>query len=261
MKRRIKMNYLIPAMLLFITSAAFSQSGEEIMRMADERYTGDSSSSRTTIQLINKRGNERVRELISYSRDYGDSEKTVMVFQRPADVKGVGYLSYSYEEMGKDDDTWLYLPALKKSRRISGSSRNDYFMGTDFTYDDMGDREVYEDSHTLVREEVLDGEKCWVIESRPLESGEMYSRRISWIRQDIHMAVKVEFYDRQQNLMKILTISDITQIDGIWTAGTMVMDNLLKEHKTILTMGDMRYNIEVDDNFFSVATLERGRIR
>ncbi|WP_319475795.1 outer membrane lipoprotein-sorting protein [Marispirochaeta aestuarii] len=238
-----------------------SLSGEDIMRRVDERYTGDTQKNTTTITLINKRGNSRVREIISYTKDYGDTEKNVMVFTEPRDVAGVGYLAYSYDELGKDDDTWLFLPAMKRSRRISGSSRNDYFMGTDFTYDDMGDRKVEEDTHALKGEEQINGISCWIIESVPKEPGYIYSRRVTWIRQDVLIAVKVEYYDRQEELQKILRTSDITEIDGIWTVRRMEMDNIQNEHRTILEFKNIQYNLPVEDSFFSVATLERGRIR
>ncbi len=243
-----------------LQTAAETLTGKEIMTRADERYDGDSSRQITTIQLINNRGTTRVRELLSYSKDYGENEKTVMVFRQPADVEGVGYLSYSYDS-DKDDDTWLFLPALKRSRRISGSSRNDYFMGTDFTYDDMGDRKVSEDSHTLNGDERLDGQDCWIIESIPLDRKDMYSKRITWIRKDIYMPVRVEYYDRQGEFMKTLIMSEINRIDGIWTAGKMQMENIQKNHTTILEFSEIQYNLAVQDNFFSVATLERGRIQ
>ncbi len=260
---RIAAPALIFALLLIAAAPLTAQApdGEEVMRMVDDRYTGETSRNTTTITLINKRDNSRVREIISYTKDYGDTEKNVMVFQQPRDVAGVGYLAYSYDEIGKDDDTWLFLPALKRSRRISGSSRNDYFMGTDFTYDDMGDRKVEEDTHNLTGEVIIEGHPCWVVESIPRESGYIYSRRVTWIRQDVLIAIKVEYYDRQGDLQKILTTSDIAEIDGIWTVRRIEMDNIQKEHRTILEFKDIQYNLRVEDSFFSVATLERGRIR
>jgi hypothetical protein len=260
---RIERLTAVAVLLLVATTSLLAQTltGEEIMRRADDRYTGDTGKNTTIITLINKRGNSRIREIISYTKDYGDTEKNVMVFTEPRDVAGVGYLAYSYDEIGKDDDTWLFLPAMKRSRRISGSSKNDYFMGTDFTYDDMGDRKVEEDTHTLKGEEQINGSSCWIIESVPKESGYIYSRRVSWIRQDVLIAVKVEYYDRQGELQKILCTSDITEIDGIWTVRHMEMDNIQNKHRTILEIKDILYNLPVEDSFFSVATLERGRIR
>jgi hypothetical protein len=258
--------WTVAVLALLLSSVAAVACGEtltgsQIMQRVDERYDGDSSRSLTTLTLVSRRGTARVRKILQYTKDYGETEKTVMIFLQPADVEGVGYLSYSYDQSGRDDDTWLFLPALKRVRRISGSSRNDYFMGTDFTYDDMGDREVEEDSHTLLREETVDGKPCWVVESVPLDRTYMYSRKVAWIRQDIDMAVEVEYYDRQGRLLKELEISDIEQIDGIWTARTMTMNNVQDNHRTVLEIGEIEYNLPVNDTYFQVAALERGRIR
>ncbi len=261
MKKTVKRTVLTVFALFVGTAGAWAMDGKEIMTKADERYTGDSGRQTLIMELISKRGKVRKRKILSYFKDYGDSEKTVMAFLEPSDVKGVGYLAWGYDEIGKDDDTWLYLPALKKSRRISGSSRNDDFMGSDFTYDDMGDREVEEDTHTLKGEETLDGQKCWVVESVPKEKDSAYSRKVVRIRQDNFMVVFVEYFDRQNRLQKVLHLEDIKKIDDIWTAGTMTMENVQNKHKTILRFEDIAYNIPVKDNFFTVATLERGRLR
>lgn len=239
----------------------YALDGEQIMRLADERYTGESSRQTTRMELINKRGSIRERALISYWKDFGEMEKQVMVFQTPRDVAGVGYLAYSYDKTGRDDDTWLFMPALKKTRRISGSSKNDDFMGSDFSYDDMGDRKIEEDVHTLLGEETIEGHLCWVVESVPKEEGYIYSRKVCRIRQDINMVVLAEYYDRQARLLKVFSITEIEDISGIWTARQMVMENIQNKHKTILYFDDILYNDPVEDSFFSVATLERGRIR
>ena len=115
--------------------AGFAQelTGKEIMQKVDKREKAATDSFTMRMTLTNSSGKQRVREVTAYSKDYGSEEKTVMVFLLPADVKGVGYLSFSYDDASKSDDRWLYMPALKKAKRISGSSSQDYFMGTDFT--------------------------------------------------------------------------------------------------------------------------------
>ncbi|MFC1713177.1 outer membrane lipoprotein-sorting protein [Candidatus Poribacteria bacterium] len=251
--------------ILFCLSAVSTQgaelTGRDIMIKVDERPDGDDQRSIMKMTLINKRGKTRERSVLTYSKDYGKDRKSLMYFQSPGDVKGTGFLSWDYDDPKKDDDQWLYLPALKKSRRISSSSKNDNFMGTDFTYDDMGDRNVDEDMHELLREEELDGHKCWVVESKSKEEDYIYSRRVSWVRKDALVMLKVEFYDRRGSLLKILTSPDIRKQDGIWAHFRMEMENVQNEHKTIIEMMEIQYDIGIKDSMFRVSTLERGRIK
>ena len=131
-------------------------------------------------------------------------------------------------------------------------------MGSDFTYDDMGSRDVDLDNHKLLREEKVNGVNCWVIESTPKNSDEQYSKKIGWIRKDNFIAIKVEYYDKQGALMKVLKVDGVKEIDGFWTATSMTMNNLQREHKTIIRIESIEYNMSLDDNFFSVNSLEKG---
>jgi len=254
------------ALIIAIISMAFSVNsqpmGREIMLKADERPDGESRKSTMHMELINKRGSKRVRTMLSYSKDYGKDKKTIMFFQQPADVKGTGFLTWDYNDEGKTDDRWLYLPAMKKTRRISGTSaKKEYFMGSDFTYDDMGNRDVDADNHKLIGEEILNSQKCWVIESTPKEHDGLYSKKNGWIRQDNYMAVKVEYFDKQGTLLKVLEVTDIKKIDGFWTATQMTMTNHQRNHKTIIRFESMAFNIPMEDNLFTVNSLEKGYIR
>ena len=258
--KQIQWICVLLALVIVIPIAAENLTGRGIMVRVDEREDGDDRTSELEMTLINKRGSTRERKMKSFGKDYGDDTKQVMVFLSPADVSGVGYLSWEYEDEAKDDDRWLYMPALRKVRRISGSSSNDYFMGSDFTYDDMGDRNVDEDTHTLLREEELDGHLCWVVESIPKDSSDMYRKKVFWIRKDIDMTIRCEYYD-EIGLMKTLTVSNIREIDGIWTAHEMFMDNFREKHQTRLTFEKVSHNQGLKDNLFTVTTIERGRIK
>lgn len=234
--------------------------GRDIMVMVDERPNGEDRKTLLHMVLINKRGRRRERTLLSYSKDYGKDSKQLMYFQKPADVKGTGFLSWEYDDPKRDDDRWLYMPALRKVRRISGKSRNEYFMGTDFTYDDMGDRNVDEDEHKLIREEKIDGFDCWVVESIPKDKDDMYTKKVIWVRKDALVVIKVEYFDKD-GLMKILRVSNIKKQDGFWTAFRMEMDNIQERHKTQMMMQEVHYNVGLKDNLFRVSTLERAKIR
>lgn len=234
--------------------------GHDIMQKVYQRPDGEDRTSTWQMILVDKKGRQRVREAVFYSKDDGQDTKTLIYFWKPADIKGTGFLSYEYDNPKKQDDRWLYLPALKKVRRISGTSNDDYFMGTDFTYNDMGKRPVNEDTHRLLREEEKHGHKCWVIESIPGDKDYLYSKTISWIRQDSFCKARVEYFDRRGSLLKILTVPDQEKQDGFWTAFKMVMDNTQKNHKTILELKEITYNQGIKDSLFRVSTLERGRI-
>ncbi len=259
MKKYFKFIFVMALGLISIS--LFAETGLEIMKKVEARPKPETTKQTTTMTLIDKRGKERVRSVIGYTKKFGDVEKAVMVFKNPADVKGVGFLSYSYDDLNKDDDSWLFMPALGKARRISGSKKNDNFMGTDFTYDDMGSRNIEDDIHKLVEEESIEGKACWVIESTPKKKNSAYSKFVSWIQKDNLLAVKVEFYDKKGKLQKVLTNSKFEKIGEIWIVKKMEMNNLQKKHKTLIELSDIELNCKIKDSYFTVASLERGRVR
>ncbi len=236
-----------------------------VMQKADSVEKGDTGTYTAVMTLTNKKGGVRVREVVCYMKDYGDTDKTVIVFRTPKDVAGVGYLMWEYEDAAdgreKDADRWLYMPAMKKIRRISGSGSGDDFMGTDFTYEDIGDRGLSKDTFVLLGTENVGGTECRKVECTAKNANEKNPRRILWIRADNYLLQKAEFYDRQNNLQRTLTCSDIAMIDGIWTTGKMFMENVQTGHSTLLEMKDVRYNVDIDDSLFTAAALERGTIR
>lgn len=236
-------------------------SGREIMQKVEERPEGNTQRSLIKMTLINRHGKTRERSILLCSKKFGRDKKSVIYFQTPADVKGTGLLSWEYDNPAKEDDQWLYMPALKKSRRISGSSKNESFMGSDFTYDDFGDRNLDEDTHQLLREESLNGYDCWVVESRPKSKDDFYSKRINWIRKDIAIVIQVQYYDDKEVELKKLTVSDIKIQDGIWTAFKMLMVNHQENHQTVIEFKEVQYNLELGDQLFRVSTLEKGELR
>ncbi len=259
----MKKTILMTAMAIASTATAMAQTGREIAQRVKDRPDGDTRQSELVMRLINKRGAVRERKLISYSIDVGKGKKdrkSIMFFQYPGDVKGTGFLTWDYDEPNKDDDKWLYLPAMKKVRRISGSSaKQDYFMGSDFTYDDMGSRNVDEDTHKLLGEESINGHKCWKLESVPKDKREIYSKKIAFIRQDCLIAVKVEYYDKMNKLHRCLELSEIAKVEGFWIAHKLHMTNVQTEHQTLLEIKNPKYDLPLEEATFSVSTLEKGR--
>ncbi|UTC78369.1 outer membrane lipoprotein-sorting protein [Treponema sp. OMZ 799] len=251
---------LLAAVIALGSGFAQELTGRDIMQKASNREKAVTDSFKMRMTLINSNGKKRVREVTAYSKDYGKEEKTVMVFLLPADVKGTGYLAYSYDDTSKSDDRWLYIPALKKAKRISGSSSQDDFMGTEFTYEDMGSRKVDDYKHSLLGEEKIDSKDCWKIESVPVKKS-MYSKFISWIDKESFLNVKAEFYDEQGSILKVLTVSGIEKKDGFWTGNKMEMNNLQKKRKTVIEILKHEFNKEIPDSYFRVNSLEAGKIK
>jgi outer membrane lipoprotein-sorting protein len=252
--------------LLLLTGVLFSLSifaqekitGRKIIENVYYRPTGDDATSDLTMTLINSRGDERVREIQQFSKDYGKEEKSIMFFLSPADVRNTSFMNWSYDEEGRDDDQWIYLPALKKVKRISSDSKSDYFMGSDFTYDDLGDRHPSEDTHKLLREEKINGEDCYVVESIPKEEDYMYSKTVTWVSKDKWIGLKKEFYDEDGDHLKNLTVEKYDKIDGFWVILHSEMHNIQKDHKTIMKLKNVKLNTGIDEGMFTERMMKRG---
>jgi len=245
-------------MILMIQPLNAEITGKQIMEDVYNNPTGDDMQGELTMTLTNKQGESRVRTLKQYIK-YGDEmDKKIMFFMAPADVRGTSFMNWSYAD-GRDDDQWIYLPALKRTKRISSDGKSDYFMGSDFTYDDLGDRHPDEDTHTLLREETHEGKACWVVESIPKEEDYMYSKTIIWVMKDNYLGLRREFYDEDGDLLKILTIHKFDNIDGFWTILETEMKNVQKDHKTNMAFNNVQINQGIPDSRFTERSMTLGR--
>ncbi len=233
-------------------------SGLEIMQKVYNRPTGEDMEATLTMTLINSQGDSRVRVIKQFIRDFGDVEKKIMFFISPADVKNTSFMNWSYNEEGKEDDQWIYLPALKKIKRISSDSKGDYFMGSDFTYDDLGDRKPTADNHKILRTEKIDGLDCYVVESVPKDEDYMYSKTVTWVVKDRWYGLKKEFYDEDGELLKILTLKKAEKIKGFWIIADVEMNNIQKNHKTRIQLSDIKINVGIPESKFTQRMMKRG---
>ncbi len=262
MKRRTISLVLLPFFIIPV-SIAFSAelSGLDIMTNVDQREDGDDQISEAVFTLINKRGKKRIRKTIRYWKDYDGKnsfdEKTVIFFKSPPDVKNTGFLNWSYVDIKKDDDQWLYLPALRKVRRISSSGKEDSFMGTDFTFDDMGDRQVEEDTHNLLRSEIHEKIDSYVIESVPVDKDYMYSKKVTWLDKNNWIDYKTMFYDRKGKILKTLK-TRWQMVQEVWVPEQMHMLNHQSGHQTTIDVSNVRFNNNIKDNLFSKNRIKRG---
>jgi len=245
--------------------AADDPKAREIMTNVDEREDGDNQTSNMQMVLIDKRGKQRVRELRSFRKDQGIDEHSMMFFLSPADVEDTGFLTYDYDDADRDDDQWLYLPALKKTKRIASSDKSGSFMGSDFSYADMTERPLEKYEYKLLQEGELDGHKVWIIESTPIDDEEVdetgYTKSINFVRQDNYVVVQAKIWVKKGKRNKYLRVEELEQIDGIWVPTVMTMTTKKGKqtlHKTILRMSDVQFNQGLDFDMFSVRGLETG---
>jgi hypothetical protein len=254
---------LVTGLLYF--SATFAQTANEIAKKVHDLPSGKTSSSIISITLVDKNGKTRNREIASYTMKEGTTDKTVLVFKTPRDVAGISYLSFDYPDKADgstvDSDSWIYLPAMKKVRRISGSSKDDDFQGTDFTYDDLGNRSLSKDDFAILGSEKVNGADCWILEAKAKDSKAKVSRRVTWVDKKTYVTYKGEYYDKQNRLQKTLTCENIQQIKGYWSTQKMTMTNVQSNHKTVYEVKDLKYDENVNTSYFTVSALERELVK
>jgi len=255
-----KLNFIM-VIICALGTNIFAQetlTGVDVIQKVYDRPTGSDQEGELTMTLINSRGDQRVRRIKQFVKDFGTEEKKIMFFMSPADVRNTSFMNWSYDEAGRDDDQWIYLPALKKVKRISSDSKSDYFMGSDFTYDDLGDRHPSEDEHKLLREEKFNGEDCYVVESIPKEEEYMYSRTVTWIIKDKWIGLKKEFYDEDEDFLKTLTVKKYEKIKDYWIILHSQMHNIQKDHTTDMLLENLQVDIGVPGSKFTERMMKRG---
>ena len=247
------------------SSQAEPLTGLEIMTLVDGRDDGDYSIQDMRMLLIDKNGGQRVRQMRSWGRDQGEDTQSIMFFLSPADVKETGFLTYDYDDSERDDDQWLYLPALKKVKRIASSDKSGSFMGSDFSYADMTKRKLDQYDYRLMKELEIDGVPVWQVEAVPNNPKEIketgYTKTVYFVRKDNYVSIRSVSWVKKGKRLKYFEVEKLEQIDGIWVATEMHMT--LKKgkktlHKTILTASNVRFNQDIDENQFTTRQLEKG---
>lgn len=238
-----------------------------IMTMVDERDDGDNRTSNMCMILKDRRGGTRVRKLKTLMRDFGSgSEHTykLMSFLSPAEVRDTGFLTYDYDGE-RDDDQWLYLPELRKTKRIASDDKTSAFMGSDFSYADMTKPELENYIYKLLGEKEVGGHKTWMIQRTPVSSEVVekygYTKSVVFVRQDCHITIRAVHWENKPNRLKYYEVTRLKPVEGIWTVLQAEMTSRQGKrllHKTVLSYDHVQYNQSLDDAFFTVRTLERG---
>jgi len=214
----------VTAMLLITDAMADDANARAIMEKVNARDDGQTLEQDMFMVLIDKNGNQRIRDLKSYSKDFGVDEHRILFFKSPSDVKNTAFLTYDYDDASKDDDQWLYLPALKKVKRIPSADKSSSFMGSDFSYFDMTDADLEDYDFKLLKETQVRGHDAWMIEATPRnqevidESG--YEKTIAIVRKDNYIVVRaINFMTNGKK--KYLDLKSIHEENGIWLVDEM----------------------------------------
>ena len=249
--------------LCLIAFSALAETPEEkglaIAQESDRRDQGFGDST-VDLEMVlkNRHGEESRRKLrIATLEVRSDGDKSLSIFDNPADVKGTALLTFSHKVA--DDDQWLYLPALARVKRIASANKSGSFMGSEFAYEDISSQEVEKYTYKYLREETYEGVLCFVMERYPVSPYSGYKRELAWIDKAEYRPFKIDYYDRKDSLLKTLTWKDYKQyLNKHWRAAEMYMLNHQSGKSTLLIWSNYKFRVGLKDADFNEASLKRA---
>ena len=257
--------FAVSLAVLLADTPAFALTALEIMQRVDARDDGNNMTARQEMILIDRKNNRRVREMTLFAKDEGRDTRRLVFFLSPPNLKHTGFLTYDYDSGDKNDDQWLYLPALRKTKRIASSDKSAAFMGSDFSYADMTRRVISEWKFKILKEAEVRGKPVWLIEALPasnvIRKRYGYDKSVVFVRQDLFMVVRAVHWMSNGGKLKYTDMKTIEKIDGIWTVTEMDVKTTKASktlHRTILRFHDVKYNQTVNPDLFTVRRLEKG---
>jgi len=250
---------LLPS--VYCSAETDADKGLAIATEADRRDSGYGDLTADMLMVLrNRHGQESTREMRYRALEVeGDGDKSLTIFDSPKDVKGTAFLNYTHK-VG-DDDQWLYLPALKRVKRISSRNKSGSFMGSEFAYEDIASQEIEKYTYKWLRDEMYNNLECFVVERIPVDKENSgYNRQVAWLDREEYRTWKVEYYDRKNALLKTLTLSGYEQYKGrFWRAARLYMVNHQTGKSTELQFANYRFAAGLSDDDFSTNSLKRAK--
>ncbi len=254
---RVALTLVLGFVVTVHSANAQAASAEEIMERSLRafHYAGNDAKGKLTMELIDRNGGKRVRVLTMLRRNQeaGGDQKYFMYFHEPGDVRRLTFMVWKYP--AREDDRWIFVPAVDLIRRIAAEDKYSSFVGSDFSHEDVSGRDVAEDTHTLVREEKLGDRNSFVIESVPREAA-AFTKRVSWIDKENFLPLKEEYYDAQNELQRVFTADSIEEITYP-TIMKRTMRNVKTGHRTEVTVSSVVYDLGLKDADFSERRMRR----
>jgi hypothetical protein len=259
-----KLGAIALSSIIAFSSVTFAGESEDkglaISKEAKARDLGwTDTQAEMEMLLKNQHGQTSVRQMkIKSLEQENDGDKSLTVFESPRDVKGTAFLSFSHSK--ENDEQWLYLPALKRVKRISSRNKSGSFMGSEFSFEDLTSFEVEKYTFKYIKDETLNGLDCWVIEQYPVDKYSGYKKRVVWIDKAEYRSQKTDFYDRKDTLLKTLTMKDYKKYaDKFWRATQLEMINHQSGKSTLLTWKNYQFKQGLNENDFNKNALKRAR--
>ena len=258
---------LVSTNLVWAEQAASLPTGREIVSQCDLKYPGEDQRSQLSITLTDKSDNERktvyLRLWKAMKGEDDIFDKMVLFTMYPPDAKGAGFMRWAYmPETKKNADQWIYLPVLRKIRRVSVRDLGDSFLGSDLTYGDISYRDIDQDDHQLVRiDRDKKGQEFYVVASTPKESEPLYSKRVSWFKRTPNMdecvKIRVDYFDRKNAFLKRQLLK-WQKVNGAWVWDKLFVQNVQTFHKSFFEVEKVKINSGIDPEWFTERKLRQG---
>ncbi len=237
------------------------EKGYAIFAEAEKRDDGFVDNQANMLMILKNKQqatSEREMKVKALEGQGKEGDKTLMVFLSPKDQKGTALLTFQHAE--KDDDQWLYLPALKRVKKIASSKKSGPFMGSEFSFEDIGGQLIEDYNYKYLRDEVYEGQDCFVVESYPKDKNSGYTKVITWVDKEHYRTLKAEFYDRKKSHLKTLTSNGFKLYeDKFWRPDELVMVNHQTGRSTVLQQSDIQFKTGLSDSDFNKNSLKRAR--
>lgn len=260
----MKLKTIIAGLVVVATASAFvtktAKTGIEIAQAAEEADNGWGSFSNTLVMTLkNKNGQKTTRNMHGYTLEVaGDGDKSMTVFDTPKDVQGTSSMTFTHKS--GDDEQWLYLPSIKRVKRISSSNKSGPFMGSEFAFEDLSSQEVEKFTYKYISDEKIDTVMCHRVERYPVSKSSGYKKNVVWFNKENYRVEKIRFYDRKGALLKTLYFKGYKQyLNKYWRASRMTMINLQNKKRTYLKFTDYKFGIALTDEDFSQNALKRAK--
>jgi outer membrane lipoprotein-sorting protein len=250
--------FLIFCFWFLVAAAASAQDARHIVAESQNRSRAKSQRYEGTLEMIGP-SNKASTKRWTYQRIGSSGEsKAILRFTAPPELKGLALLIVNHPD--RSSDQWMWTPAIERERRIAVQDRSTRFFGTDFSFEDLEERDVNQFDYKMLGEEAIDGAPCWKLESKPKESkSSQYSSLLIWVRKDSYVTGQIENYSNLA-LIRRIRLSNIEKVDNIWTPRTVEVFDVGRNSRTVLRIDKLQYNAPMKDEDFTIEALGRGSL-